>query len=199
MVEADTPSVVRIHVASFSGFFLSFLGPRFLSLLYNETIRENGAVCLVAENDLKQVVGFVVGVVNQVGFYNRLVRKRWLAFAMAAFPTAVLHPRVIPRLTRALLYGQRAEKAVSRALLMSIAVSPNQQGVGVGTVLISRFLGVIAESHVECVSLTTDRDHNEATNRFYQRHGFSISREYCTPEGRWMNEYVIEAPFGVDE
>lgn len=183
-------------MASFPGFFLSFLGSRFLGLLYHEILQEDGRVCIVAEDDRKQVVGFAVGVENQVGLYKRLAKKRWWAFAWAALPTAMAHPRVIPRLARALLYRQRAEKIASRALLMSIAVSPERQGGGVGRVLMSSFLGEMSEKQVERVSLTTDRDHNEATNNFYQRLGFSLNREYCTPEGRWMNEYVIETPSG---
>ena len=45
---------------------------------------------------------------------------------------------------------------------------------------------------VSSVSLTTDRDNNERTNDFYQKLGFELARTYVTPEGRAMNEYLIQ-------
>lgn len=44
------------------------------------------------------------------------------------------------------------------------------------------------------MDLTTDRDNNEATNSFYQKLGFVCERTFMTPEGRAMNEYVIDLP-----
>ena len=34
MLESDVEAVVEIHLRTFPGFFLSFLGPDFLALLY---------------------------------------------------------------------------------------------------------------------------------------------------------------------
>ena len=42
------------------------------------------------------------------------------------------------------------------------------------------------------VNLTTDRLGNDAANRFYQQLGFTRSRTYVTPEGREMQEYLID-------
>jgi hypothetical protein len=36
-----------------------------------------------------------------------------------------------------------------------------------------------------------DREKTEAKNAFYQCLGFQLARSFVTPEGRWMNEYVI--------
>ena len=38
MAQADVPLVVETHLSAFPGFFLSFLGPRFLALFYGEKI-----------------------------------------------------------------------------------------------------------------------------------------------------------------
>jgi ribosomal protein S18 acetylase RimI-like enzyme len=76
--------------------------------------------------------------------------------------------------------------------MMSIAVAPGISGHGVGQRLATHFLMTIKQKNIASVSLTTDRDANERVNRFYQRLGFQIARTYVTPEGRWMNEYIID-------
>jgi ribosomal protein S18 acetylase RimI-like enzyme len=75
---------------------------------------------------------------------------------------------------------------------MSLAVVPDMSGVGIGQGLVNHFLATLKDNGVATVSLTTDRDENARANHFYQRLGFQIARVYETPEGRWLNEYVID-------
>jgi hypothetical protein len=42
------------------------------------------------------------------------------------------------------------------------------------------------------IDLTTDRLDNNAVNGFYRELGFVCERCYTTPEGREMNEYVVD-------
>ena len=187
----DVPEVVRVHLASFPGFFLSFLGPRFLRLLYGEILRQPDHVALVGLNAAGKVTGFVAGVEKQTGFYARLARRRWWAFGWAAVGAALRRPSVLPRLCRAFTYSRRAGEAACEALLLSVAVLPEAQGTGLGQALVHEFLGQMARRHVGQVSLTTDQDNNERVNRFYRRLGFQLARTYVTHEGRKMNEYII--------
>jgi len=182
--------VVSIHICSFPGFFLTFLGPRFLHLLYSEIIAMPDSVALVAlENE--QVVGFVAGVTHQSSFYGQLVRRRLFAFARASLGAALRHPSIVPRLFRALSYSCSSQEAVAQALLMSIAVAPDAAGKGIGQQLVKAFLDEVQTRGINSVSLTTDRDNNKRANGFYQKLGFELARTYVTPEGRAMNEYVI--------
>ncbi|MGE5314218.1 MAG: GNAT family N-acetyltransferase [Acidobacteriota bacterium] len=190
--EEDIPGIVSVHLASFQKFFLSCLGPRFLSLLYHEIMKQEGSLSLAAADEEGKVVGFAVGVANQASLYRRLAVHRWFAFAMAGSRAALAHPMIIPRLFQAFAYVGKSRAAACPALLMSIAVAPEGKGRGIGSDLVARFLDEMAERGVDKVSLTTDRDDNEATNGFYRKLGFSMVREYQTPQGRWMNEYVIQ-------
>ena len=182
--------VVRVHLASFQGYFLSFLGPRFLRLLYTEILKEPDRIAFVAQ-DRSVVVGFVVGVTNQCGFYARLARKRKFAFALAALGAAIRNVKIIPRLFRALTYSRTSRVAVTQALLMSIGVLPEVQHYGIGKQLVISFLNALKQEKVNEVSLTTDKDNNERVNEFYLKLGFKLYRTYVTPEGRWINEYAI--------
>lgn len=73
---------------------------------------------------------------------------------------------------------------------MSVAVSPNRQGNGIGRQLVSKFLEEASSRGCVSVSLTTDALENDSVNRFYRSMKFQLSKEYITTEGRRMNEYV---------
>lgn len=202
MQPKDVADVVAVHCGSFPGFFLTFLGPRFLRLLYSEILRSPDHVAYVALDENGSVVGFVAGVTEQSGFFGRLARRRWVAFGWAAAGAAIRRPSIIPRLARALKRPRETQDSATSALLMSIAVNPQSAGHGVGASLVRRFLETMHERNIRAVSLTTDRDNNERTNRFYQHLNFRLVREFATPEGRWMNEYmadVTDAECGVSE
>jgi ribosomal protein S18 acetylase RimI-like enzyme len=190
MKSQHVDDVVRIHLAEFPGFFLSFLGPRFLRLFYREILAEPGQVSLVAV-DGARVVGFVTGLDEQSRFFGRLLRRRLFAFAWASLSAALRHPSIIPRLLRALTYSRGTQDAAAQALLMTIAVAAESSGQGIGQHLVREFLGEMRAKGVESVSLTTDRDDNERTNAFYRALGFQLARTYTSPTGRDLNEYVI--------
>lgn len=186
----DVPQVVETHLASFSGFFLTFLGPAFLTELYSGILADPSGIAFVAQ-DNGQIVGFVAGAGQPAGFYARLLRKRWWRFGLASLKPVLRDPRIVPRLLRALTMPGQSRAAVGEATLMSIAVLPERQGQGIGQALVRAFLREAAQRGLNKVNLTTDRVANDAANIFYQRLGFVCRRHFVTPEGRQMNEYVI--------
>lgn len=186
----DIPGVVAVHQAGFQGFFLTFLGPTFLHELYSAILADGDGIGFVAELE-DQVGGFVMGTAQPAGFYRRLLRQRWWRFAWAAMLPALRQPTIIPRLLRALSMPEQTTKHAGRGTLMSIAVAPDAQKTGVGQALVRAFLHEAARRGLQQIDLTTDQDNNDATNRFYQNLGFVCERVFTTPEGRAMNEYVI--------
>lgn len=193
MIPSDVPAVIQIHVKSFRGFFLSFLGAPFLQELYVATLADVDGSGFVAEHGNK-ICGFVVGTAQPAGFYSRLLRQRWWRFGFAVVAPILKRPSIIPRLLRAFSMPGQIAQQEGRGTLMSIAVLPEAQGKGIGQALVQAFLAEAARRDLRQVDLTTDRDNNEATNRFYQNLGFVCERSYTTPEGRAMNEYVIDVP-----
>jgi ribosomal protein S18 acetylase RimI-like enzyme len=196
MKRSHLDDVVKVHMRSFPGFFLTFLGTRFLRLFYDELLKYPGRAAFVARDQKGSILAFVTGVSRQGGFYASLIRHRWAGFALASLGAILRRPSVIPRLVRALTYPRLTESASSPALLMSIAVDPGAFGGGIGQKLLGAFMEAMRRQNVRVVSLTTDRDDNERTNRFYLRYGFQLARTFVTPEGRWMNEYVIDLKSG---
>lgn len=190
----DVVRSVEIHLLAFPGFFLSFLGPRFLRLFYGEAIAL-GEIAFAGEVDGK-VAGFVMGSTRPGGFYKLLLRRRLVGFALAAAPAVLRRPGIALRVGRALAKPGEAVRSEGTATLMSIAVDPGVQGVGLGKGLVLAFIEEAARRGASKVDLTTDRDANERTNAFYRSLGFRVARELTTPEGRVMNEYEFDLPHG---
>ena len=185
-------AVVHAHLESFRGFFTSFLGPKFMKLFYLEVLKTPEHVAAVAVDDCETIIGFAVGVSHQTRFYANLIRRRWFMFAVASLQAIVRRPSIIPRIVRALTYPRNSQTASSQAILMSLAVVPGVQANGVGGLLVKHFLSVMQQKNITSISLTTDQNDNERTNGFYEKLGFKVVRTYVTPEGRCMNEYIIE-------
>jgi ribosomal protein S18 acetylase RimI-like enzyme len=189
--QTDCDEIVQVHLASFKGFFLSFLGSRFLRVFYSSLISDDKSIAFVSENG-GQIGGFVVGSMQPNGFYSRLLRRDWWRFGWAAFPAYVRQPTIFPRLLHAFRMPKQELPAENCATLMSIAVDPVFQGQGIGKLLVKAFLDEARSRGSQYVNLTTDAVDNDAANHFYQSLGFEQVRQYTTPEGRSMNEYLIK-------
>ena len=192
MENKDIKTIVSVHLSSFPGFFLSFLGPRFLTLYYSRICSAPEGIGFVYLNPDNKPAGFVAGTTNPRGFYSRLLKEDWLRFSIASLAAVWRKPSVVRRITRALFHPSQNPVGKEVAGLFSIGVSPELQGTGAGKKLVQAFLEDARERGCKKVFLTTDRDDNDVVNAFYQRIGFTVERQYITPEGRRMNEYWIE-------
>lgn len=182
--------LAAIHLRSFPGFFLSSLGPRFLSLFYERLI--DGAEIVLVATQAGRTIGFAAGSTTPAGFYARLLRRDGLRFAFASVPALLRKPVIAPRLARALTRpAEEAQRPDGYATLMSIGVEPDVLKTGVGRRLLDGFVAAAAGRGARGVDLTTDRDDNDSVNSFYLRNGFVLRRTFVTPEGRRMNEYEI--------
>jgi ribosomal protein S18 acetylase RimI-like enzyme len=188
MTAGDVKDVVRIHLDAFPRFFLSFLGARFLRELYRAIIGEADGISFVAIAE-GRIIGFVAGTASASGFYRRAARQRWWRFGFASAGAFLRRPAILPRLLRA-LYAPPKSGSPDAALLMSLAVDPQVHRSGAGSALTAAFVSEAGRRGRKAVVLTTDREGNEAVNTFYVRNGFQLLRDFATPEGRAMNEYI---------
>jgi colanic acid biosynthesis glycosyl transferase WcaI len=188
---SDLPDVVAVHLRSFPGFFLSGLGPRFLRCLYQEILADRAGISFVYKRE-ERLLGFAAGTWAPDGFYRKLLKRRWPAFALASVAPLIKNPAILPRLLSAVRNRPNEVKPVNRGLLLSIAVEPSTQSCGVGSALVEGFLEECRTLGLSSVHLTTDRDRNEAANSFYAKLGFTVSGVFTTPQGRVMNDYRIE-------
>lgn len=187
---ADINAVVDVHLRSFPGFFLTVLGPRFLGQLYRGIVEDRAGILYIAK-DGNRLQGFAAGTLEPAGFYSRLIRDRLVGFALASIGPLLRNPGIFLRLWRAFRKPTESRTLPEKtALLMSIAVDPAVQHRGLGKTLVEVFCEACAKQGAQRVLLTTDNDGNDNVNRFYARLNFVLVRNFITPEGRAMNEYV---------
>ena len=190
LLPAHVPEAVSIHLEAFPGFFLSALGPAFLREFYQSFLADPLGMGFVAVDENKRLLGSVVGPLDPRGYFGRLVRRRWWAFALAGAQAALRNPAFVAPLVRALSYRGEPPAGKPRALLSSIAVSPRAQGRGVGGALVRAWVAEARKRGADGCFLTTDALDNDTVNRFYQRLGWKLESAYSTPRGRQMNRYV---------
>lgn len=188
MSASDVDAVTAVHLAAFPGFFLSFLGGRVLREIYRAMVADEESIAFVATEG-ERIIGFVAGSMSG-GVYRRAARRRWFRFGLASLGALMRRPWIAPRLLRS--FFAPTAPAVEGAPLIALAVDPRVQGSGSGKLLTRAFIDEARRRGARAVVLTTDRSGNDAVNAFYRAQGFQVAREFVTPEGRDMNEYILD-------
>ena len=180
--------VVQIHLDTFKGFFLTFMGRGFLNCLYRCYCLYKESGLLVAFED-ESPIGFLAYSGDYSGLYKFMVKRKLIPFAWFSLGAFIRKPRVFVRLLRAFMKSDDVKRDERYVELASIGVKPDSKSKGVGSSLISDLKDRTDFGKYAYISLETDAENNEATNRFYLKNGFNLVRTYKTREGRRMNEY----------
>lgn len=182
-------AVVEIHLNTFKGFFLTFMGRGFLRQMYRSYCEHDGSVLLAAADEEGTLLGFVAYSEDMSGLYRFMIKKHLIPFAWYSLGAFFRKPKVFMRLVRAFLKPGEVEREERYVELSSIGVDPNVKSKGVGSLLIDAVKQRVDFSKIAYISLETDAVNNEGANHFYVKNGFELVREYETREGRKMNEY----------
>ena len=180
--------IVDIHLNTFEGFFLTFMGKGFLKKMYLSYCDHEPSGLLVAEEEGKPL-GFLAYSADMSGLYKHMIKKRLFSFAFYSMGAFFRKPKIFMRLIRAFLKPGESHREEAYVELSSIGVSPHIKSQGVGSVLINELKNTVDFSKYAYISLETDAKNNEGANHFYVKNGFVLTREYTTHEGRTMNEY----------
>ena len=180
--------IVRIHLDTFQGFFLTFMGRSFLKLMYRSYIEYGSSDILVAFEDGKPI-GFLAYSGDLSGLYKYMIKKRLIPFAWYSLGAFFRKPNVFIRLVRAFLKPGESKRTEKYVELASIGVDPNLKSKGIGSQLIDSLKAQVDFNEYAYITLETDSENNEGANHFYQKNGFVFEREFETYEGRKMIEY----------
>ena len=183
--------IVTIHLNTFTGFFLTFMGRGFLRQMYQSYCDHEESGLLVAEGDGK-TVGFLAYSSDFSGLYKFMIKTRLVQFgwySMGAFfrrPSAFLH------IIKAFLKPSEVKRKEKYVELSSIGVDPNVKSKGVGSKLIEKLKKLVDYEEYAYITLETDAVNNEGAIHFYEKNGFIRERMFVTDEGRKMYEYRFE-------
>jgi len=180
--------IVDIHMNTFDGFFLTFLGRGFLKQLYKGFMEHEKSGMIVAF-ERNELVGFLAYSEELSEFYKYLLKRKLIVFAWYAFGAFLRKPKVFFRLLRAFTYSRESKRTEKYVELSSIGVLPSVKRSGVGSKMMEHLVTLVDKDKFDYIKLETDRDNNEQVNQFYEKNGFKLEHTYQTPEGRRMNEY----------
>ncbi len=180
--------LANLHLKAFPSFFLAQLGFSFLKKLYQGYLEDQDSGIIVAEESEK-IEGFIAYSNDYPRFYKNLIRHKIISFAWCSFLAAIRHPSFVRRLFGAFKKSDSVVKTEKYVELASICTDPAVEGQGIGTALIKYLISKIDFNVFAYINLETDADGNDRVNRFYQKNGFILARQYITPEDRKMNEY----------
>lgn len=190
--QEDISKIVEVHVKAFSGFFLTSLGSRFLTRLYEGFLSKREGLLRVAIID-GRIVGFSAGTTAPVSFFAELRRDKWLSFLCAAIPGLIRNPIVVlKKLYNAFFYkGDSVESLNSAALLSSIAVEPDFKGQSIGKLLLEDFEHQVTQrSDLHHVYLITDKFGNVSVINFYKKLQYVEDSEFSQSGNRVMLRFI---------
>lgn len=181
--------IVNIHLETFKGFFLTFMGSGFLKQMYISYTEHTESGILTAVDDNGGLLGFLAYSKNMSGLYKHMIRHHIVQFAWYSLLAFFRNPKIFVRLIRAFFKPSEAQRKEKYVELASIGVRPNVKCMGVGSALIDALKKENDFDVFEYITLETDAIDNDAANHFYRKNGFVLEREFVTHEGRKMFEY----------
>ena len=180
--------IVTIHLNTFTGFFLTFMGRGFLNQMYTSYCDYEEAGLLVAEEDGK-AIGFLAYSSNFSGLYKFMIKTRLIQFGWYSIGAFFRRPSAFMHIISAFLKPGEAKREEKYVELSSIGVDPNIKSKGVGSLLIDSLKHIVDFTKFAYINLETDAVDNEGAIHFYEKNGFVRERMFETDEGRKMYEY----------
>ena len=165
-VEDDAPAAARLHAEEIGEGFLSSLGPRFLTLLYQRVVRWPRSFLLVAE-DGGSVVGHAAATEDVGRLYRQFLLKDGLAAAAAAAPRLVKGWRSALETLR----YPAGQAQLPRAELLAVAVAAECRGRGIGRALVTAANEELVRRGVADARVVVAA-HNEPAIALYRSSGF---------------------------
>ena len=181
-------AIVRLHIASFQGFFLSSLHPGFLRQLYKSFATHKESELLVSF-DGEKPIGFIAYSMNVTGTYRYMLRRYFFQFVWYSFLSFLKNPKIFFKMFSALSMPYSHRREAEYVKIFSIGVDPDYRVHGVGSALIEDMKSRIDFDTYEYITLETDAKDNDPANQFYLHNGFRLSSDFYTFEGRHMNKY----------
>jgi ribosomal protein S18 acetylase RimI-like enzyme len=188
---SDSNQIAKIHLKSFPNFFLTTLGYSFLKTYYRSCAKSKEAISICAtDQDDKKLLGFAVGCFNSAGFNKRLIFSNSFEYSYRAILLLFTKPIALFRLFKNLSKKNDKDDKGNYAELLSIGVSPDQNSLGIGQKLLSKFENQVREKGINTISLTTDADFNDSVLRFYKKSGYKVYYDFVTFPNRKMLKLI---------
>lgn len=188
--KCNISNLVEVHKDSFNGFFLTELGDDFLMTYYN-SLRTDSKAVLLGIFDGDNLLGFCAATSLSKGYNSCLVKSNFLTYLIVGTRILFSKPAAILRLVRNFSKSNSTiEDNGEYAELLSIGVSSNMQGFGIGKKLLLELEVELSKKGCVDLSLTTDFYNNEKTIKFYEGLGYKIYYDFIAYPNRKMYRMI---------
>lgn len=184
----EAGQIAKIHVREINQGFLSQLGEKFLTKLYEAMIVSSEAFIVVAE-ETDSVVGFIGGCVNVNHFYRDFLRKHGPGAAFMLLPK-IFKPSILKQIFETLRYPhQKEEIEVPKAELLTIAVLREFHRQGLAQKLFAKFISEMNERGIKQFKVLVGEGLSPAI-AFYEKVGFRFRSSMVVHKNKLSKIYV---------
>jgi ribosomal protein S18 acetylase RimI-like enzyme len=189
MAPEHVKAVARLHCQGISSGFISSLGERFGTILYESMAQSEEGFGYVMTHG-GRVAGFAAFSSNLGRLYRNILLRRGVRLTSLIAGRLLRWDQVV-RVWQTLRYPQRMETLdLPEAELVSIAVAPGMRRLGLAKLLIQRGLAEGRKRGIEKIKVMVGAS-NEPANRMYQQCGFNWVAQIDS-HGTPSNIYMIE-------
>jgi len=189
LTEEFADAAAELHRSNIRTGFLSSLGISFLRQLYKAIAVCPSGFGFVWQGENGEIWGFIACAENTGRLYKQVFLHRGLLVVIPLL-RFIFRLSVLKRIWETLRYPAETAVNLPQAEVLSIAVSSQARGKGIGKVLMKTAMDEFVRRGIKQVRVAVWAG-NEVANKFYQRCGFSLAttREH---HGLPMNIYVID-------
>ena len=184
----EVEAVAKLHQKSFSNFFLTKLGNKFLVKFYKSIFTNSDSINIGLFDD-ELLIGFAVGSKRSKSFYKNLLKDNFINLGFSAILPLISNPTHIFRLLTSFASISKSNvDIVDNAVLLSICIDPNCASKGYGKILLMEFEKT-AFKYSNIITLTTDADDNDYVKAFYVKYEYELHHSFYQGK-RKMNYYI---------
>lgn len=188
MTKKHASAAAELHRTGIDTGFLSSLGHGFLTQLYKAIPSCPSGFGFTWKEPSGEVLGFITCAESTGAVYKQSLIRRG---ALMAIPIIrfLIRPSVIRRIIHTLRYPSQVGDELPQAEILSIAVSANARGKGVGKALMTAAFEEFKRRGIKSAKVAVAAS-NETANKFYEKCGFklALTREH---HGLPMNIYTV--------
>jgi len=185
---SDCLRLAKMHKECLNRSFLGTLGEGFLAVLYRALVEYEDGMLIIAEDD-DRTVGFISGAVDTGRFYNYFLKRNLFSTTFLLVPK-LFKIDVIRKVLETLRYSRVVPTiSLPKAELLSVAVTGDYQGKGVGGMLFNGLTTEFIKKDVKRFKVAVSTQLSRA-QKFYEKMGGKFHSEVEVHKGESSKVYV---------
>jgi len=189
----DSVQIARIHKQEINQGFLSQLGVKFLSKLYEATIMSKNSFVVVAREN-NQIIGFISGCTNVKNFYKYFLKKYTLWAIIILLPK-LLKFATIKKIFETLKYSRKKEENLPETELLVIAIKKEFHGQGIAIKMFNFFVNEMKNKKIKQFKVIVGKNLSRAIG-FYEKMGFKFHSNTQIHQGPLSKIYIYNVKSG---